>query len=58
MIETINLKKSKKKVTSVVCVFTRAPYTIVTKVALMKGNITEIMLPYAVSKGQQRQMHL
>lgn len=45
---------SAKKVTSVERFFTRSPFSIVTMVARIKGNVTEEMLRNAVGKVQQR----
>jgi len=44
----------KRKATSVERFFTRSPFSIVTMVARIKGNVTEEMLRNAVGKVQQQ----
>jgi len=53
-----NLKQYKRKVTPVERLFSRSPYSIVTMVARIKGNVSESMLVAAVSKVQQRHPNL
>lgn len=47
-------KKVERKVTSAERFFTRSPFSIVTMVARIKGNVTEEMLKHGVDKVQQR----
>jgi len=49
-----DLGKDERKVTSVERFFTRSPFSIVTMVARIKGNVSEEMLKNAVAKVQQR----
>ena len=48
------VKKVERKVTSAERFFTRSPFSIVTMIARIKGNVTEDMLKKAVDKVQQR----
>jgi len=50
--------KSERKVTPVERFFTRSPFSVVTMVARIKGNVTEDMLRNAVAKVQQRHVLL
>jgi NRPS condensation-like uncharacterized protein len=54
MTENIEIKKYERKVTSPERLFTRSPFSIVTMVARIKGNVSEEMLKNAVAKAQQR----
>jgi len=54
MLENQNLKKYERKVTGAERFFSHSPFSIVTMVARIKGNITEEMLKNAVAKIQQR----
>ena len=54
MSENIAAKKYERKATSVERFFTRSPFSIVTMVARIKGNVTEEMLKNAVAKVQAR----
>ncbi|MGB3715823.1 MAG: condensation domain-containing protein [Candidatus Promineifilaceae bacterium] len=54
MSENIEVKKYERKVTSPERLFTRSPFSIVTMVARIKGNVSEDMLKGAVAKAQQR----
>jgi NRPS condensation-like uncharacterized protein len=54
MSENIEVKKYKRKVTSPERLFTRSPFSIVTMVARIKGNVSEEMLKSAVAKAQLR----
>ena len=58
MSENQNLKRYQRKVTPLERLFSRSPYSIVTMVARIKGNVTESMLVNAVSKVQQRHTNL
>jgi hypothetical protein len=58
MSENQSLKKYERKVTPVERLFSRSPYSIVTMVARIKGNVSERMLVNAVSKVQQRHPNL
>ena len=53
-----NLKQYKRKVTPVERLFSRSPYSIVTRVARIVGNVSDSMLVEAVSKVQQRHRNL
>jgi len=48
------VKKVERKVTSAERFFTRSPFSIVTMVARIRGNVSEEMLKSAVDKAQQR----
>ena len=54
MSANVEAKKVERKVTSAERFFTRSPFSIVTMVARIKGNVTEVMLKNAVAKIQQR----
>ena len=54
MSANIEVKKVERKVTSVEQFFTHSPFSIVTMVARINGNVTEDMLKNAVDKVQQR----
>ena len=54
MSEKIEVKKYERKVTSPERLFTLSPFSIVTMVARIKGNVSEDMLTSAVAKAQQR----
>jgi NRPS condensation-like uncharacterized protein len=54
MSENLKLKKYERKVTGAERFFSHSPFSIVTMVARIKGNITEEMLKNAVAKIQQR----
>lgn len=54
MIEIDKIEKFSRKVTPVERFFTRSPFSIVTMVARIKGNVTDEMLRMAVAKAQQR----
>jgi len=56
--ENPNAKGYQRKVTPVERLFTRSPFSTVTVVAWIGGNISESMLRDAVSKVQQRHPHL
>jgi len=56
--QEIEQLKSERKVTPVEQFFTRSPFSIVTMVARIKGNVTEDMLKNAVAKVQQRHVLL
>ena len=58
MAEALNTTKYERPVTPLERMFYQAPYSIVTVVARIKGNITENMLKDAVSKVQQRHTNL
>ena len=58
MSENLKAKKYERKITPIERLFTRSPYSIVTMVARIKGNISESMLRDAVSKVQQRHPNL
>ena len=49
-----NAKNYERKVTSAELFFSSSPYSIVTLVARIKGNVTSEMLKHAVGKAQQR----
>jgi NRPS condensation-like uncharacterized protein len=53
-----NLTQYKRKVTPVERLFSRSPYSIVTMVARIVGNVSESMLVDAVSKVQHRHLNL
>jgi NRPS condensation-like uncharacterized protein len=52
------VKKYERRITPLERMFTRSPYSIVTVVARIKGNVSESMLINAVSKVQQRHPNL
>jgi NRPS condensation-like uncharacterized protein len=54
MSENSKVEKVERKATSAERFFTRSPFSIVTMVARIKGNVTEEMLKNAVDKAQQR----
>ena len=56
--ENQEYKKYKRKITHIERFFTRSPFSIVTMVARIKGNISESMLRNAVSKVRQRHPNL
>ena len=58
MLETIELKEYKRKVSPLERIFNRSPYAIVTMVTRIKGNVSENLLKNAVIKVQQRHMNL
>jgi NRPS condensation-like uncharacterized protein len=58
MSQNQNLKRYERKVTPIERLFTRSPYSIVTLVARIKGEITENLLKSAVLKVQQRHPNL
>jgi NRPS condensation-like uncharacterized protein len=58
MLENQNPKKYERKVTPLERLFTHSPYSIVTMVARIKGEISESMLRNAVSKVQGRHPNL
>ena len=57
---SVNLKTKQyeRKITPIERLFTRSPFSIVTMVARIKGNVSENMLIRAVSKVQQRHTNL
>lgn len=58
MLENLSVKKYERKIAPVERLFSRSPFSIVTVVARIKGNISESMLRNAVSKVQQRHPNL
>ena len=54
----LKVKKYERKATPLERMFVRAPYSIVTVVARIKGNVSESLLKNAVSKVQQRHPNL
>jgi NRPS condensation-like uncharacterized protein len=58
MSENIAVKKYERKVTGAERFFSHSPFSIVTMVARIKGNVTEEMLKNAVGKIQQRHVLL
>jgi len=54
MSENMEVKKYERKITSPERLFTRSPFSIVTMVARIKGNVSKDMLKNAVAKAQQR----
>jgi NRPS condensation-like uncharacterized protein len=54
MSENLKVKSYEREVTSPERLFTRSPFSIVTMVARIKGNVSEDMLKNAVAKAQQR----
>jgi hypothetical protein len=53
-----NLRRYERKVTPLERLFRRSPYSIVTMVARIKGNVSKSMLVHAVSKVRQRHTNL
>jgi hypothetical protein len=58
MSENPKVKKYERKITPIERFFTRSPYSIVTVVARIKGNVSESMVRNAVSKVQRRHPNL
>ena len=58
MLENLKVKKYERKITPIERFFTRSPFSIVTMVARIVGNVSESMLVDAVSKVQQRHSNL
>jgi len=58
MSENPKVKKYERRITPVERMFARAPYSIVTVVARIKGDVSESLLKNAVSKVQQRHPNL
>ena len=58
MPERTAIKKYERKVTGAERFFARSPFSIVTMVARIKGNVTAAMLKHAVAKIQQRHVLL
>ncbi len=58
MSENLRLKRYGRRITPVERMFTRSPYSIVTVVARIKGDVSESMLVNAIWKVQQRHPHL
>lgn len=58
MLENQNLTRYERKVTSLERLFRHSPFSIVTMVARIKGDVSESMLVNAVSKVQQRHPNL
>jgi len=58
MSENLIAKKYERKITPIERLFSRSPFSTVTMVARIKGNISESMLRNAVSKIQQRHPNL
>jgi NRPS condensation-like uncharacterized protein len=58
MSQNLEVKKYERKVTGAERFFSHSPFSIVTMVARIKGNITEEMLKNAVAKIQQRHVLL
>jgi len=58
MLENNEIKKYERKITPIERFFTRSPYSIVTMVVRIKGNVDESMLIDAVSKVQLRHPNL
>ncbi|MFC2054567.1 condensation domain-containing protein [Chloroflexota bacterium] len=56
--ENHGLKKYERRITPIESFFTRSPFSIVTMVARIKGNISEGMLRNAIFKVQQRHPNL
>lgn len=54
MNRNINLQKYERKVTGAERFFSHAPFSTVTMIARIKGNVTEEMLTCAVEKVQQQ----
>jgi len=54
MSQSLEVKKYERKVTGAEQFFSHSPFSIVTMVARIKGNVTEEMLKSAVAKVQQR----
>ena len=58
MSENLKVKKYERKITPLERFFARSPYSIVTMVARIKGNVSESMLRNAVSQVRQRHPNL
>ena len=58
MIENLEVKKYERKIAPLERMFLRSPYSTVTVVARIKGNISKDLLINAVSKVQQRHPNL
>jgi len=58
MSDNREVKKYERKITPIERLFSRSPFSIVTVVARIKGNVSEDMLIHAVSKVQQRHPNL
>ena len=58
MSENLQVKKYERKITPLERMFSRSPYSIVTVVARIKGNVSQSMLIHAVSQVQQRHPNL
>ena len=58
MLENPKVKKYERRITPLERMFARAPYSIVTVVARIKGSVAESLLKDAVSKVQQRHPNL
>ena len=58
MLENLKVKKYERKITPIERLFSRSPFSIVTVVARIKGNISENMLINAVSKVRQKHPNL
>ncbi len=58
MLENPEVKKYERRTTPLERMFARAPYSIVTVVARIKGNVSESLLKNAVAKVQQRHPNL
>jgi len=58
MLENLQVKKYERKITPLERMFSRSPYSIVTVVARIKGNVSESMLVNSVSQVQQRHPNL
>ena len=54
MSESLTAEEYERKVTPAERLFTRSPFSIVTVIARIKGNVTEEILKNAVTKAQQR----
>jgi NRPS condensation-like uncharacterized protein len=54
MLENLELEKYERRISSAERFFTRSPFSIVTMVARIKGNVSEEMLKNAVTRVQQR----
>ena len=53
MLKNLKVKKYERKITPLERMFSRSPFSIVTVVARIKGNISEIMLINAVPKSSR-----
>jgi NRPS condensation-like uncharacterized protein len=58
VLENQGIKVYKRQVTPIERLFTRSPFSIVTMVARIRGNVTESMIRGAVSKARQRHPNL